>query len=401
MSVPIAIALASLLVSAAPSTERQDALDFSNGAMLIEESGSYGSGTSSWAAWRLTDGSETDGWATPQGKPAGSTFVWELDSTWRLDTFGLSTKNLQEAGYPGVSARKVELFVAPASGSWKSVGTFEIGKEERKEYPLPKGTQAARVKLVVLANHGNGEYTEISEVDLFGERTAPMVNRSIAGVYQTNYGPMRFVQDGDRVAGCYDWNGDVGYVQGSVSGRVAQVTWSEPKPDNRQGLATFSVGADGKLWGVWYERGALAGTWEGPRTTEDKAPKCVPARKNQVTEELQRSGKAVLYGIRFATGSDLPLPESRPTLDELASALKATPALTVEISGHTDNTASAEHNLDLSNRRAKSVVAALVKSGIAEARLQPKGYGLTRPVADNGTAQGRALNRRVEVSVVK
>jgi len=47
------------------------------------------------------------------------------------------------------------------------------------------------------------------------------------------------------------------------------------------------------------------------------------------------------------------------------------------------------------------VVAALVKSGIAEARLQPKGYGLTRPVADNGTAQGRALNRRVEVSVVK
>jgi outer membrane protein OmpA-like peptidoglycan-associated protein len=73
----------------------------------------------------------------------------------------------------------------------------------------------------------------------------------------------------------------------------------------------------------------------------------------------------------------------------------------VEISGHTDNTASAEHNLDLSNRRAKSVVAALVKSGIAEARLQPKGYGLTRPVADNGTAQGRALNRRVEVSVVK
>jgi outer membrane protein OmpA-like peptidoglycan-associated protein len=300
-----------------------------------------------------------------------------------------------------VSARKVELFVAPSSGAWKSVGTFEIGKEERKEYPLPKGTQAARVKLVVLANHGNAEYTEISELDLFGERTTPAVTRSIAGVYQTNYGPMRFVQDEDRVLGCYDWHDSVGYIQGSASGRVAQVTWSEPQPDNRQGLATFSVGTDGRLWGVWYERGALAGTWEGPRATEDKAPKCVPARKNQVTEALQRSGKAVLYGIRFATASDLPLPESRSTIDELAAALKATPALTVEISGHTDNTASAEHNLDLSNRRARSVVAALVKSGIAEARLRPKGYGLAQPVADNGTAQGRALNRRVEVSVVK
>ena len=401
MAISPTIALVSILVSATPPAERQDALDFTNGAILIEESGSYGTGTSSWAAWRLTDGSEAEGWASPQGKSTGSTFVWELDSTWRLDTLGLSTRNLQEAGYPGVSARKVELFVAPASGPWKSLGTFEIGKEERKEYPLPKGTQAARVKLVVLTNHGHAEYTELSEVDLLGERTAPVVNRSITGIYLTNYGPMRFVQDGDRVLGCYDWKDATGYVLGSVSGRVVQVTWSEPKPDNRQGLATFSVGADGRLWGVWYENGALAGTWEGPRTTEEKGPKCVPTRKNQVTEELQRSGKAVLYGIRFATGSDVPLPESRSTIDELASALKAVPSLAVEISGHTDNTAPAEFNLDLSNRRARSVVGALVKSGIAEARLRPKGYGLTRPVADNGTAQGRALNRRVEVSVVK
>ena len=62
MSVSMAIALVSLFVSAVPSADRQDALDFSNGAILIEKSGSYGSGTASWAAWRLTDGSETDGW---------------------------------------------------------------------------------------------------------------------------------------------------------------------------------------------------------------------------------------------------------------------------------------------------------------------------------------------------
>ena len=400
MLVSVALAMVSLLVSAGPPPERQDALDFSNGTVLVEESGSYGSGISSWAAWRLTDGSEAEGWSSPQGKPTGSTFVWELDSTWRVDTLGLSTRNLQESGYPGISARKVELFVAPASGPWKSLGTFEIGKEARKEYPLPKGTQAARVKLVVLANHGNAEFTELTEVDLFGERTAPVTNRSIAGVYQTDYGPMRFVQDGDRVLGCYDWKG-VGYVSGSVSGRVVQVTWSEPESGNRQGLATFSVGAAGRLWGVWYENGALAGTWEGSRTTEDHGPKCVPSRKSQVAEELQRSGKAVLYGIRFATGSDVPLPESRPTIDELAAALTAAPGLAVEISGHTDNTASAEYNLDLSNRRARSVVAALSKAGIAQSRLRPSGYGLTRPVADNGTAQGRALNRRVEVAVLK
>jgi outer membrane protein OmpA-like peptidoglycan-associated protein len=73
----------------------------------------------------------------------------------------------------------------------------------------------------------------------------------------------------------------------------------------------------------------------------------------------------------------------------------------VVIEGHTDATASDAYNLDLSTRRARSVVAWLVKGGIPAARLEARGYGRSRPLADNATAQGRALNRRVEVSAVK
>ncbi|MBL8917531.1 MAG: OmpA family protein [Myxococcaceae bacterium] len=58
------------------------------------------------------------------------------------------------------------------------------------------------------------------------------------------------------------------------------------------------------------------------------------------------------------------------------------------------------YNLDLSERRAKAVVDALTKRGIDRARLASKGFGKSKPVADNATAQGRSLNRRVEVSVV-
>jgi outer membrane protein OmpA-like peptidoglycan-associated protein len=68
------------------------------------------------------------------------------------------------------------------------------------------------------------------------------------------------------------------------------------------------------------------------------------------------------------------------------------------VEGHTDATNTDAYNIDLSARRAGSVVAALVKLGVEPARLQSKGFGRAKPVADNATAQGRALNRRVEIS---
>ena len=228
---------------------------------------------------------------------------------------------------------------------------------------------------------------------------APTAN--VAGDYQTNSGPLRLVQDGDQVFGCYDWAG-VGYVWGNVTGRVAQVTWSQPEGQPpREGTATFSVAGDGRLWGVWFERGEMRGDWSGPRVPKEQGPKCVPQRKGRVADALKRQGKVVLYGIRFDTASDVPRPESSGTLEELYATLAAQKDQRVEIAGHTDAVGNDAANVDLSNRRAKSVVAWLVKKGIDAKRLTAKGYGRSQPVADNATTQGRALNRRVEVTVVK
>lgn len=91
-------------------------------------------------------------------------------------------------------------------------------------------------------------------------------------------------------------------------------------------------------------------------------------------------------------------PESKATLDEVAVLLKIDRALKLEVSGHTDKTGNAAHNLALSQGRAAAVVQALVKSyGISAARLRAKGYGDTRPVAPNDTEPNRAKNRRVEL----
>jgi outer membrane protein OmpA-like peptidoglycan-associated protein len=81
--------------------------------------------------------------------------------------------------------------------------------------------------------------------------------------------------------------------------------------------------------------------------------------------------------------------------------LKAHPDLEVEIQGHTDSTGSADHNLDLSRRRADTVKAYLQLYGISAGRLKTTGLGESRPVGDNATEEGRALNRRVELHRVE
>lgn len=114
-------------------------------------------------------------------------------------------------------------------------------------------------------------------------------------------------------------------------------------------------------------------------------------------KDLLATGKFVTHGIRFATGSDVVQPESAPILRQVAAWLEANPAARLSITGHTDNVGKADANLDLSKRRAAAV--AKVLSGefaIAADRLTTDGKGDTSAMADNTTAEGRAMNRRVE-----
>ncbi|HVN93175.1 MAG TPA: OmpA family protein [Terracidiphilus sp.] len=112
---------------------------------------------------------------------------------------------------------------------------------------------------------------------------------------------------------------------------------------------------------------------------------------------ISSTGKFVTHGITFDTDSDVLKPESAPVIKEVAAALTTNPALKLEVDGYTDSVGDAAHNVDLSNRRAQSVVNVLVSQfGVAPARLSAKGMGDANPIASNDTADGRAANRRVE-----
>jgi outer membrane protein OmpA-like peptidoglycan-associated protein len=117
---------------------------------------------------------------------------------------------------------------------------------------------------------------------------------------------------------------------------------------------------------------------------------------SSLLDQLKREGR-VAFEVHFDTGLDVIKAESKPVVAQMIDMLKADAAIKVEVAGHTDNVGNEKDNQSLSERRAKSVMAALVAGGIEAARLSARGWGQSRPVADNGTEGGRALNRRVEL----
>ncbi len=108
----------------------------------------------------------------------------------------------------------------------------------------------------------------------------------------------------------------------------------------------------------------------------------------------------VLDDCNFETGKAELRPESYAVLDELVAYLVRKEDERIELGGHTDNVGTAKKNLILSDARANTVRAYIIMKGIDPLRVTAKGYGFTVPVAENTTAEGRALNRRTEVKIL-
>lgn len=113
-------------------------------------------------------------------------------------------------------------------------------------------------------------------------------------------------------------------------------------------------------------------------------------------EEVVTTGKFTTRDIQFDVAKSTIRPESFRVVNKIATLMKEHPDLAFRIDGHTDADGSAESNLRLSQDRAESIKAALIKFGIAETRLKTKGWGESRPIASNATQEGKQQNRRVE-----
>ncbi len=384
-----------------------DWFDLAHGAFVVTASSEYE--PTSWSAINLIDGMSEQGWSSAADAKLPIVFVIELARPVRLTRFQVDTRKVD---MDSRAVRRISLYAleAQASGAGdrmtaagdgaRLLVSGEVPRAGVGDFAIAHPVVVRRVKLVVESNWGAPRYTEIMELAGFGAaagdvkgRQAVPLEAAVTGVYRTNYGLMQLNQKDAQVTGCYP--SYEGYLLGDTDGRVIRFAWRD---GTGQGSAVMVLDAARRhLAGIWYKDGSYGGLWRGWRLDKvEEQLDCAPAGSG-IEGSLAATGRATTYGIHFDTDSANLRADAVQTLNEIATSLRRHPRWRVAIIGHTDARGTAAHNLALSRARATAVVDWLVAHGIAAERLRAEGRGEDEPVADNATAQGRALNRRVEI----
>jgi OmpA-OmpF porin, OOP family len=161
---------------------------------------------------------------------------------------------------------------------------------------------------------------------------------------------------------------------------------------NSDGDFVYDLGAMGKL--------KLADGTEltvGGNSAEKKLVDFI----NDASKAVDKTTWFTMDRLYFETGKSVLKPGSKQQLTNIATILKANPAVELKIGGYTDNTGDSAANLVLSRQRAESAKAELVKLGVDTKRLDAEGYGPQYPVASNSNTEGKAQNTRIDVRVTK
>ena len=185
--------------------------------------------------------------------------------------------------------------------------------------------------------------------------------------------------------------------QNAIKSIKGEVVFERLPKEGDGGETTLKVNSGGK--DIWIK--VEPDIWSAPAQSYKLSIVEVEAMAQVISasallDALNKDGFIALY-INFDTGKSDLKADGEATVKEIATMLKSAPTLKISIEGHTDNVGTAASNLKLSEARAKSVMEAVVKAGIAKDRLTSKGLGQTTPIADNRSDDGKAKNRRVEL----
>lgn len=227
-------------------------------------------------------------------------------------------------------------------------------------------------------------YFEFSELIGTGTQQESALSDGFRGVWAGRGVKLELEQDGATVSGCYDGNA---MLTGTVQGRVLRALG-----ENTAGiLSQFILIAtdEGAIRGLRSTNGAPFKPYDGD--VSDKAPKCLAA------EPPKLGCGSVVHGIQFDFDSDVIRSSSQTVLADLFEGLSQDGAKSIQIVGHSSSEGLEDYNRNLSERRAQSVVLALVGYGIDASTISAAGRGEDDPIASNSDEAGRSLNRRVEI----
>ena len=386
------------LATAAPAQQAADnpsLVSFSSGAMVVQKPQEYGD---SWSAFWILDENAGTGWATPKGVTGNQVMVIEMPERSLLKSLEFDAARVDGPGR-GAKDILVEVSDTGAAAGFKAIAQVTLADhKDNQKFPVAAEVPGRWVRLTVKNNYGSPDYVELMDFRARGQQLTHTPFPDISGTYATNYGDMHLLEQGNSMVGCYEHSD--GLLEGGIEGRVMKLTWRQSNPSEGPAIMVFSPDAQ-QLLGLWWNKGETSsgGLWTGTKKSKvvGTCPNWKGDVQGQMASDIDQFGKTLVYGIVFDTDSDHIKDESRPTLDKIVALLKARPGLKLSVEGHTDSTGTADHNQDLSARRARSVIAYLAAAGVDAGRLSPAGFGATRPVATNDTAIGRAQNRRVEL----
>lgn len=392
-SLPAAAATAAAATPAVPETSL---VSFAGGALIVQAPQEYGGG---WSALYMLDGQAGTGWASPEKVLTPAVTVVELAERSLLKRLEFDTGNT-DGENRGAKDVLVEVSDTSARDGFKKIAEVALkDKVDGQKFPVAAEVPGRWVRLTIRNNHGAPDYLELMDFRAYGTQLTHTPLPDVSGTYETDFGDFHLRQQGTSVTGCYEH--DEGVLDGGIEGRIMKFTWREAGDDKGPAVMVFS--RDGrKMVGLWWNEGNTSsggGQWNGTRKSDTvgTCPHWSGGAQEQMTKDLAELGRTRIYGINFDSDSDVLRDESKPTLDRIAALLKAKADWKLTIEGHTDSTATAAHNQQLSQRRAEAVKAYLQKAGIDGARLKAVGLGATKPVAGNETEIGRAQNRRVEL----
>lgn len=263
---------------ATPVAADIDLANVRQGGVVVHASSRLAEG--GWEPLHLLDDHAATGWSSAHGAVREQTLVIALAAAARVQAVAFDTVALYGSRQ---SARRVAVALAttlgdrpPAAADWTVVLEATLAADRRDQrFALPEVQTLRWLKLRILDNHGDPDYTELRGLRVYGVPAAERAELKVDGVYATAaYGRLRLRQHGDRVRGCYEFAD--GQVDGTLAGNVLRLRWQQ-SVDGDRGTALLVFHPDAAAFsGLWWahtedgREGAGHADWEGRR--ESRTP---------------------------------------------------------------------------------------------------------------------------------
>jgi outer membrane protein OmpA-like peptidoglycan-associated protein len=378
-----------------------DLLTFARGVLFVAQTG-LASGSGSAALLAIDGDPYRLALTTDAAGPVE--FVYKLPATTTFERFGVPAVVEQPGNVTFVKSVTVSGSMDGPDSGFQELAAFELethGPDESvteldAQVSVPVRWVKVRFEGGINIEPGDEGRTAIwfSEIMGYGTQEARELALAFDGEWDLRLTertdlrgiPLELTQDGATIFGCY---GDH-RLSGSVNGAIARATGEDPQ--GRTGALILVADEDGSIHAsVSVNRGRF-----GARTAVT-VPELAPTECAEIAEEPVVCGTNVY--INFDVNSAAIRPESEQVLADVFRRLTEEGATAVSIRGHTSTEGTAEHNLDLSQRRAQAVVDDFVERGFEPAAISAEGLGESQPlISPDSNESAREINRRVEIS---